>query len=82
MTEEERLLVQREIAGFLDLPSVYMGGASKSSMRKAAEIIELLERSHRLVSTRCGHGSWVDYKTNGLFCPDCGTRFLDNPPVI
>ena len=81
MTEEERLLVQREIAGFLDLPSVYMGGASKSSMRKAGAIIELLERSKRLVPSTCDHSAWLDYKIHGACCPDCGTDLRNRAQI-
>jgi hypothetical protein len=32
------------IAVYLDLPSVYMGGPSPPSMRKAREIVDIVER--------------------------------------
>lgn len=73
MDGEERLLVQRRIAGILDRPSVYMGGPSANSMRKAGLILMSLENSHRLHSTKCGHSTWENYRTHGTCCPTCGT---------
>lgn len=79
MDADERLLVQRQIASILDYPSVYMGGPSRGSMGKAERVIEYLERGHRLHGSKCGHGGYVDYKSHGIFCPDCGMQCRDRP---
>lgn len=73
MDAEELLLVKRQIAGILDHPSVYMGGPSAQSMKKAEQIISCLESGHRLHSTKCAHGTWRSYREHGTFCPTCGT---------
>lgn len=74
MDGDERRIVQRRIASILDHPSVYMGGPSPNSMRKADMIIASLESSHRLHATKCGHATWVDYKQHGTHCPTCGMQ--------
>ena len=71
--EGERLLVQRQIAGILDHPSVYVGGPSRQSMEKAGRVIAMLERSERIVSTTCEHAGWTTYRQHGTYCPDCGS---------
>jgi len=75
--ESEYLIIKRGIAAIIDHPSVYMGGPSHNSMRKAASIIEALERSKRLVSTTCDHRAWADSSTpishRGIYCPACST---------
>ena len=73
LTNDERLLVQRVIASCIDHPSVYMGGPSRNSMRKAETIVEYLERSKRLVQTTCNHSGWASFKRDGIVCPDCDT---------
>lgn len=75
MSETERRLVQREIASQIDYPSVYMGGPSPSSMKKAERIMQTLEESFRLRATNCGHGTWESYKKHGIYCPTCGMAF-------
>ena len=77
MDGDERLIVQRRIASILDHPSVYMGGPSQASMRKADEIIMSLENSHRLHATKCGHATWESYKQHGTHCPTCGIQCRD-----
>ena len=37
-------LLCREIGGMLDYPSCYMGGPSRNSLKRAADIIEILKR--------------------------------------
>ena len=71
MSPEERLIVQRRIASILDYPSLYMGGPSHGSMRKADNIIKELEQSKRLVPTTCNHSAWNSYKDHGTCCPTC-----------
>ena len=71
--DEERLLVQRQIALILDRHSVYMSGPSPGSMRYADSILSYLERSQRLVPTACNHVGWSNYRLHGMCCPDCGT---------
>lgn len=71
---EERLLVQRSIASLIDSPSVYMGGPSPASMKRADRIIAWLEESHRLHFTKCAHGTWRSYHEHGTYCPTCGTN--------
>ena len=71
LTDAERELVQRVIAACIDHPSVYMGGPSRDSMRKADKIIAYLVRSKRLVPTTCDHAAWRDFKQHGACCPDC-----------
>ena len=82
MNEAERLLIQRLIAAIIDHPSVYMGGPSRNSMRKAENIIESLERGKRLVPTTCDHRGWVrlelPVKHRGTYCPDCGSIIPDD----
>jgi len=73
MDAGERLLVQRLIAECIDHPSVYMGGPSRNAMRKADDIIGMLDRGRRLVPTRCDHSAWKDCRTHGSYCPDCMT---------
>ena len=75
MTDDERRLVQRQIAGIIDHPSIYMGGPSVNSMRKAGSIIEALEDAERLVASNCEHLGWVSYKQHGIYCPTCGMAF-------
>ena len=70
MTPEESEYVQRVIAGIIDLPSLYMGGPSADSMRKAAAIMDTLDASYRLIPTACTHDAWDD--TIGTSCPTCG----------
>ena len=71
--EGERLLVQRQIAGIIDHPSVFMGGPSRNALNKADKIIAALERGERVVSTTCVHDGWRTYRMHGTYCPDCGT---------
>ncbi len=77
MDETERLLAQRGIAAILDHPSVYMGGPSQNSMRKANSIIDALLAAKRLVSTTCDHHAWAESTTpirhRGIYCPACNT---------
>lgn len=44
MTEEDRDNAREVIGCELDMPSVYMGGASPPSLRKAERVIQALER--------------------------------------
>lgn len=71
MTEDEKLLVTRIIAADLDYPSVYMGGPSHNSLRKAERIVKYLIESKRLVASQCDHSGYKDYKSNGEYCPVC-----------
>ena len=50
MTKRE--LIQRRIASILDGTSVYMGGPSQGSMRRALKIIELLEEDDLIDYTK------------------------------
>lgn len=43
MTEEEHRVVLQIIGRQIDMPSLYMGGASPGSLRRAQEIIDMLE---------------------------------------
>ena len=72
LSDHERLLIQRGIAATIDHPSVYMGGPSRDSLRKAAAIIEVLERAGRLVPATCDHSAWRSAKEHGTCCPTCG----------
>lgn len=71
MMPEEREYVRREIASVLDHPSVYMGGPSQNSLRRASRVIDCLERAGRLVPTTCTHDNH-DEAVNGIACPTCG----------
>lgn len=82
MPDDERLLVQRQIASILDFPSVYMGGPSRSAMDRAARVIACLERGERLFSTLCVHHGWMTYKAHGVYCPDCGTKLGDTQAEV
>lgn len=77
MDEAERLLVQRGNAAIIDHPSLYMGGPSRNSMRKANSVIDALLAAKRLVSTTCDHQAWVKSTTpihhRGIYCPACNT---------
>jgi hypothetical protein len=75
MTETERTLVVRQIASIIDSPSVYMGGPSPSSTKKAERIVSNLEAAFRLTASKCGHGSWESYRQHGIYCPTCGMAF-------
>jgi hypothetical protein len=77
MDEAEQLLVQRGIASILDSPSVYMGGPSPMSLRKAKMIVDMLMREQRLVATTCDHTTWESLDMHGAACPTCGTIFRD-----
>ena len=72
MTDHDRILIQRGIAAAIDHPSIYMGGPSKGSMRKALAIIEGLEAAGRLVPATCDHSAWSSRKEHGTCCPTCG----------
>lgn len=74
MDGDERLLVQRQIAGIIDYPSVYIGGPSNGAMRKADKILMVLENGHRLHGTKCGHATWQSYRQHGTHCPTCGMK--------
>lgn len=67
----EEDLIQHVIASILDHPSVYMGGPSQNSLRKADRIVKFLVESKRLVPTMCDHSAWVSYRNNGTYCPCC-----------
>ena len=73
MTDKE--LVTRHIANILDHPSVYMGGPSANSLRKAERIVKYLEDSKRLKDSECTHEGYVNYKLHGTYCPICGQNF-------
>ena len=77
MDEDERALVIAQIAGSLDFPSVYMGGPSHHSLRTARGIVDMLERSQRLVPTTCDHSAYGSYKEHGVFCPRCGMKIRE-----
>lgn len=44
MQNEEKYILRQNIASILDHPSVYMGGPSIQSIRKAIKIVEYLDR--------------------------------------
>lgn len=71
MQPEEREFVRRELASILDHPSVYMGGPSQTSLRKAGRILDALDRAGRLTPTTCTHDEW-DESIHGIACPTCG----------
>ena len=77
MLTEERDLVIAQIAGSLDFPSVFMGGPSRPSLRKAKAIVDMLERSQRLVATTCDHSDYGNYREHGIYCPRCGLRIME-----
>lgn len=72
MMPDERAYVRARIASILDYPSVYMGGPSANSLRRADDIINELERQCRIVTTTCDHERYEGYKVHGIACPDCG----------
>ena len=72
MNEDERALIIAQIAGSLDYPSVFMGGPSIPNLRKAKDIVDMLERSQRLVATTCDHSDYGSYREHGIYCPRCG----------
>lgn len=43
MDDAAKYLLRQRIASILDFPSIYMGGPSQQSVRKAIKIIEALE---------------------------------------
>lgn len=45
MTDEDRDIAREVIGRELDLPSVYMGGATPPSLRKAERVIQAIERN-------------------------------------
>jgi hypothetical protein len=71
MQAEERDLIILTIARQLDMPSLYPGGPSQQSRRRAERIVEWLEYSQRLVPTACDHSDYVSYHENGIYCPRC-----------
>lgn len=77
MDAAERLTVQRGIAATIDYPSVYMGGPSQRAMKLADSILGDLEAAGRLVSARCSHSAWVDYRSHGTHCPTCSMKVYD-----
>jgi hypothetical protein len=77
MDEDERALVIAQIAGSLDFPSVYMGGPSIPNLRKAKDIVDMLERSQRLVATTCDHSDYGSYREHGIYCPRCGLQIRE-----
>ena len=72
MLTEERNLVIAQIAGLLDFPNVFMGGPSRPNLRKAKDIVDMLEHSQRLVATTCDHSDYGSYREHGIYCPRCG----------
>jgi hypothetical protein len=78
MDETEQLIVQRGIAAILDSPSVYMGGPSQMSLKKAKAIVDMLMREQRLVATTCDHSAWKSLDMHGSACPTCGTVFKED----
>lgn len=45
MDDAAKYLLRQRIASIIDFPSVYMGGPSQQSVRKAIKIIEALEHA-------------------------------------
>lgn len=45
MDDAAKYLLRQRIASIIDFPSVYMGGPSQQSVRKAIKIIEALENA-------------------------------------
>ena len=77
MLTEERDLVIAQIAGSLDFPNVFMGGPSRPSLRKAKDIVDMLEHSRRLVATTCDHSDYGSYREHGIYCPRCGLQIME-----
>ena len=77
MLAEERDLIVRQIARVLDFPSVFMGGPSRPSLRKAKDIVDMLEHSRRLVATTCDHSDYGSYREHGIYCPRCGLQIRE-----
>ena len=77
MNEDERALVIAQIAGSLDYPSVFMGGPSIPNLRKAKDIVDMLERSQRLVATTCDHSDYGSYREHGIYCRRCGLKIKE-----
>lgn len=50
MTDHEKYLLRQSIASMIDFPSVYMGGPSVGSTKKAIKIIQLLEEEWGLTA--------------------------------
>lgn len=44
LTDEQRRDLEWRFASYLDLPSVYMGGPSPPSCRKARALVDIVER--------------------------------------
>lgn len=74
MMAEEAEYVRRIIATCIDHPSVYMGGPSQNSLRKAGMIMDELDRGGRLQPATCDHAEWESYKLHGTHCPTCGMQ--------
>lgn len=66
------------IASMLDHPSVYMGGPSQNSLRKAKKIVDYLIESKRWIDSQCTHESYQNFKTNGHYCPNCNQKIYES----
>lgn len=77
MMREERARVRSQIASIIDRPSVFMGGPSQNSLRKADQIMDALYAAGRLVEASCQHEQWADYRQHGAYCPTCGRQMVD-----
>lgn len=51
MDDAARYILRQQIAAVLDYPSAYMGGPSPSSVRRAIEIIRMLEAEWVIADT-------------------------------
>ena len=71
LDDADKYVLRQRIASRLDHPSVYMGGPSPTSLRKAGHILDALDRAGRLVPTTCTHDEW-DESHHGIACPACG----------
>jgi hypothetical protein len=48
MDDANKYIMRQQIAAMLDYPSVYMGGPSPQSLRKAMKIVEHLTREYEI----------------------------------
>ena len=48
MDDADKYVMRQQIAAILDHPSVYMGGPSQQSIRKAIRIVEILLKEYEI----------------------------------
>ena len=51
MDDAEKYMLRQAIASTLDMPSVYMGGPSQQSVRRAIKIVEFITQNYKIEPT-------------------------------